>query len=412
MESERTMGVERREAMAVPFSRKAQPAGAMRVAESAPVPRLWQAFVHGWLLVFGFVIWELLKLPLELPRLAAVLLGLVPLAGLYLWLTLRVSLASLDLTQVGRKPAPVRPLLLLAAMAALVTGLVLLVPNSGAWWLFMYVTVAAGLALPPPQAAGAIAGLVGLALSCAWLTTGRFETELLVQVAFGVIASAVRELTITVGQLRAAREELARAAVVEERLRFARDLHDLLGHSLSVIVLKSELAGRLLPASPNRAATEVSDVERTAREALGQVRAAVAGYRQPDLRSELAAARQLLAASGITATVEHRADSLPRDLDGLLVWAVREGVTNVLRHSRARHCAIRISRRGDMLQAEVTDDGDGAEGGRPGSGSGLAGLAERAGTYSGRLNAGALPCGGFRVLLEVPASDTAHREAP
>lgn len=186
-------------------------------------------------------------------------------------------------------------------MIGLIVVLILLVPNGEMWWFGMHAIVAAGLALPPLLAAGMTGGLVGLAATSAWLATGRFDVVLLLQLAFGAGATAIRQLTITVGQLRAAREELARLAVTEERLRFARDLHDLLGHSLSVIVLESELAGRLLPAAPERAAAEVGDVERTAREALRQVRAAVAGYRQPNLKGELAAARELLPAAGIAA---------------------------------------------------------------------------------------------------------------
>src|SRR5262249_3539777 len=159
---------------------------------------------------------------------------------------------------------------------------------------------------------------------------------------FGGSAVAFRHLTATVAQLRRAREELARGAVNEERLRFARDLHDLLGHSLSTIVLKSELAGRLVP--PGRAAAEIADVQRAARDALQQVRAAVAGYRRPSLVSEIAAARELLAAAGIDARIGPSPAALPLAADGLLGWAVREGVTNVVRHSRARLCTIRLTK--------------------------------------------------------------------
>src|SRR5262249_21778198 len=137
----------------------------------------------------------------------------------------------------------------------------------------------------------------------AWLLSGSPDPLLLILVAFGAAAIAVRQLTIGVVQLRAAREELAHAAVDRERLRFARDLHDLLGHTMSLIILKAELAGRLLPESPQQAAQEIGDVERSAREALRQARAAAAGYRQPRLRQELEAARELLAAAGVAADI-------------------------------------------------------------------------------------------------------------
>src|SRR5690606_33830201 len=128
---------------------------------------------------------------------------------------------------------------------------------------------------------------------------------------------------------------------------------------------------------------------------LRQVRAAVAEYRRPALTSELAAAQELLAAAGIAATVNHSAGPLPPELDGLLAWAVREGVTNVIRHSRARRCAIRVSQVHGLAQVEVTDDGHGMAPGALSSGSGLAGLAERAVAHGGRLQAGPRPEGGF-----------------
>jgi len=366
---------------------------------------LWTAFVLGWLPVLGLVVWGLAQGQHGPARLAVVFFGLAMLAGLYLWLTLRDALASADLTPAGPPRAVLRRRLqLLAAMSVLVVALTLIIPPAGVWWLVMYAIIAAGLALPPRLAAAVIAGLVALAMASAWLVTGRLEVMLLVEIGFGAGAIAIRQLTIAVSQLRAAREELAHLAVAEERLRFARDLHDLLGHSLSVIVLKSELAGRLLPSAHARAAVEVGDIEHAAREALRQVRAAVAGYRSPTLQAELAAARELLAAAGIATIVDHQAGPLPPALDGLLAWTVREAVTNVIRHSRARQCAIRIGRRGDVVCVEVTDDGRGAGDVALAGGSGLAGLAERAAAHDGRLRVGPLPGVGFALQLEAPAT--------
>ena len=146
-------------------------------------------------------------------------------------------------------------------------------------------------------------------------------------------------------ELQAARRELADLAVAEERARIARDLHDTLGHSLSVIALKSELARRVLPDDPARAAAEIGDVERVAREALASVRDTVSGYRQPTLAMELAGARAALTAAGIDGDVEPAPEGLPREVDAVLGWAVREGVTNVLRHSDAARARIRVDRR-------------------------------------------------------------------
>src|SRR5262249_36436720 len=172
----------------------------------------------------------------------------------------------------------------------------------------------------------------GIGFSAAWMTEGRIDAMFLLQITFGGSAVAFRHLTATVAQLGRAREELARAAVGEERLRIARDLHDLLGHSLSTIAVKSQLARRMSPHAPGGAAAELADSERAARDALQQVRAAVAGYRRPSLMGELAAARELLAAAGIDARIDASpATALPPAADGVLGWAVREGVTNVVR---------------------------------------------------------------------------------
>ena len=157
--------------------------------------------------------------------------------------------------------------------------------------------------------------------------------------------------------------------------------------------------------APDRVGVEIREVEVTARDALRQVREAVSGYRQPTLRAELAAAREVLAAAGITSGIEDSAPQLPAATDALLAWAVREGVTNVVRHSRARTCTIRVRADGDCARVHVVDDGRGSER-APGAGSGLAGLAERAAARQGCMRAGPLASGGFELLVEVPHSAT------
>jgi len=289
-------------------------------------------------------------------------------------------------------------------MSALVIGVSGSKPESESWWMAQNVVVAAGLALPVALAAWVIGGVTALTMLGTWLLTGTPVFVVLILLAFGASAVAVRQLTISVAQLRAAREELARSAVDQERLRFARDLHDLLGHSLSLVVLKSELAGRLLPASPARAAAEISDVERSAREALQQVRTAVAGYRQPVLARELDAAREMLTAAGIAQRVEDAAGPLPPAVDRLLAWAVREAVTNVIRHSRAGQCEVRVRRNGSGAELTVVDDGRTGLPGTPSFGSGLAGLAERVHELGATLSAGAMPDGGFVLAITAPAT--------
>jgi two-component system, NarL family, sensor histidine kinase DesK len=214
-----------------------------------------------------------------------------------------------------------------------------------------------------------------------------------------------------VNKLRETRAELARMAVADERLRIARDLHDLLGHSLSLITLKAELAGRVLDADPERAAREIADLESVARRSLGEVRAAVTSYRQPSLAAELAAARHMLAAAGMDCQVHAPAPiTLPPAVDALLAWTVREGCTNVVRHSGARNVTITVSVTADDVNAEIADDGVGPAwdaAPRPGEhqGSGLSGLTERARTAGAEISTGEGPGGkGFRLLVRVPAA--------
>jgi two-component system sensor histidine kinase DesK len=189
----------------------------------------------------------------------------------------------------------------------------------------------------------------------------------------------------------------------------ARDLHDLLGHSLSLITLKSNLASRLLDKDPGAATQHVHEVERVARQALREVREAVAGYRQQTLRAELGGARQILEAAGIECTIEHEPQTLPLDIDFVLAWIVREAVTNIIRHSRAHRCLIRIVSDHASVRAQIRNDGPPrTESPAVGRGNGLSGLAERLAKVDGRLDAGALPESegpGFQVKAEIPLRD-------
>ncbi|WP_344174455.1 sensor histidine kinase [Kribbella lupini] len=196
-------------------------------------------------------------------------------------------------------------------------------------------------------------------------------------------------------ELSVARQDFAELAVQEERNRFARDLHDILGHSLTVITVKAELAGRLIAANPARAAVEVADVEQLARAALADVRAAVAGYRELSLAGELVSARAALEAAEIRADLPTTVDDVPESHRELFAWVVREGVTNVVRHSEARKCTVRIS----AQHIEVLDDGRGPTT-SPG-GHGLIGLRERADLVGATLSVGQAPGGGFRLAVRV-----------
>jgi two-component system, NarL family, sensor histidine kinase DesK len=380
-----------------------------RPSDNVPPPRLWTWFAAAWLLVLALVAWRLPTTGLTRAHLVGSVACLALLGVTYLWLTVRQapSVADLAAETYGARPAAAA-VGAVAVMAACVFVFTLLAPGLEIWWLMMFPIVAAGLTFAPGVAAAAMVALIAIGFLSAWLSDGRLDAMFLLEVTFGATAVAFRHLMATVAQLRRAREELARAAVTEERLRFARDLHDLLGRSLSTIVLKSELAGRLASRAPDRATVEIGDVERTARDALQQVRAAVAGYRRPSLASELSAARELLAAAGIEACIESSTAALPPAADGLLGCAVREGVTNVVRHSRARSCTIRLGRRADLATAEIVDDGSGNGEGAGETGCGLAGLSERAAAEGGHVDAGPMPGGGFRLAIDVPLSVAAR----
>lgn len=201
-------------------------------------------------------------------------------------------------------------------------------------------------------------------------------------------------------ELLVAREENARLAVDEERNRFARDLHDILGHSLTVITVKAELAGRLMDQDPDRARAEMAEVERLSRDALADVRRAVGGYRELSLAGELARARNALDSAGIRADLPTAVEEVPGELRELFAWTVREGVTNVIRHSGASHCAVRLSDRA----VRIEDDGAGALETAIGGidGHGLAGLRERASAAGAVVVTSVLQPRGFRLEVAVP----------
>ncbi len=222
----------------------------------------------------------------------------------------------------------------------------------------------------------------------------------------GVVTAVILRLFTVIGLLRDAREELAEAAVARERLRFSRDLHDLLGHTLSLMVVKAQAVRLIAERDPAVAARQAADIETVGREALDEVRQAVSGYRGRGLAGELDAARTALADAGVEAAIRRTGPPLPAGTDALLGWAVREGVTNVIRHSGAAHCDITVRADGDRAVLEVRDDGAGASGRHgPGAhgGHGLRGLSERVATADGTVRAGPAPGGGFLLTVTVPA---------
>ncbi|MET9684624.1 sensor histidine kinase [Streptomyces coeruleorubidus] len=206
-------------------------------------------------------------------------------------------------------------------------------------------------------------------------------------------------------ELDEARETRTRLAVAEERLRFGRDLHDVMGRNLAVIALKSELAVQLAQRGRPEAVAQMVEVQRLAHESQREVREVVRGYREADLGTELAGAQGVLTAAGIDCTVSGAtAAGLPVAVQSALGWVVREAATNVLRHGDARRCAVRlrVTEGCVVLSVEndgVTEAGDGPSGS---TGSGLAGLRERLAEIDGTLEAGPVGKGLFRLTAEIP----------
>lgn len=291
---------------------------------------------------------------------------------------------------------------LAVALATLLFGgfTLLTPPQYGAFTFYVVVMIGAAFSW---RLAALLIAVASITFGCLDLIRGtsalQATGDVINDALVGVAGIAGRLLVEANQQLSQAREQIARLAVGEERLRFARDLHDLLGHSLSVIALKSELAGRLIQRAPGLASHEVSDIEKVARDALHEVREAVAGYRQPSLNAELAGAREALTAAGIECRVDERHSGLPPAVESVLAWTVREGATNVIRHSQARRCSIRVSQEHDSATVDIVDDG---RGGTPQPGSGLRGLGERVTERGGTLTAEPLPYEGFRLRVTLP----------
>jgi two-component system sensor histidine kinase DesK len=304
----------------------------------------------------------------------------------------------------GRLPLRLSGLVVVAVLGTVLATVEAHAP--GSWLILMlYVGVCAGASLPPRLAFPGVVVIAAVALAIGMgrhVSGGEYGSVAFSTVMAGALIVVVRRMSALIGELRKTREQLAHAAVAEERLRFARDLHDLLGHTLSLIVVKAEVARRLSASDPAAAAEQTADIERIGREALVEVREAVTGYRERGLTAELDHARGALADAGIDATVRTAGLPLPVQVDALLAWAVREGVTNVIRHSRARTCRIEVHRRDGRAVAEVVDDGVGAAGSVAVNGNGLRGLTERMAAVGGALAAGDTPGGGYRLAVDIP----------
>ncbi len=382
------------------------------VASSGISFHLWRLYQQFWLLCcLLFPVVSLVREPPSLVRLLLVINALVFFAASYTWLMWPQPASSAARARSRSRSS----LVLFAALIALVV--VLSLTYSLAFlWLFMGVSAIAGVLLPVHRAFVAVTILMLLPLVInVWINGGVASVDwlqliplMLLVRALGLDMIGMTRLSGALRELHTTQEELARLKVEEERLRMARDLHDLLGHTLSLITLKSKLAGRLVEQEPARAAQEIREVEHVARQALREVREAVAGYRQPRLANEVDSARQLLEAAGIACSLEYTGLELPAATDAVLAWTVREGVTNVISHSNAQHCVIRLSRDQNIVRAEVVNDGDRRErvlNTQDREGIGLPGLTERVTSLGGTIEAGPVRTPGktgFRLWVELP----------
>ncbi|MBF6614310.1 MAG: sensor histidine kinase [Chloroflexi bacterium] len=389
---------------------RAQPTDAV-IASSGVTFHLWRLYQHFWLVCLLFPLISFVSEPLVPWRLAPGVVALLFFATSYTWI-----MWPHPVNQRTQARARSRLSFLLFVALSLQVTVFSLVYGPAWLWLFIGVSAIAGILLPMRSAGVAVVLFTLLPLFITISTHGGIvgvdwwwliALMLLVR-GLGLDMIGVARMGSAIRELHAAQRELARLKVEEERLRLARDLHDLLGQTLSLIALKSKLAGRLIEQEPTQAAQEIREVERIARQTLREVREAVAGYRQPTLANEVDGAQQLLEAAGIACSLEYSTLALPPGTEAVLAWTVREGVTNVIRHSRAQHCVIRLLREHNMVYAEVSNDGEQrerTEGTDAREGLGLSGLTERVTSLGGRIEAAPVRMvgkTGFRLWVELP----------
>lgn len=274
--------------------------------------------------------------------------------------------------------------LMLISGALVAMGIAFWPISFGAGAFFIYGAGVLGQLMPARLAAlgvGIVAVVVlieGWLLQRSWFNTG---WPILFSIIIGAINIHFAQVGRANARLRLAHDEIEHLAKVAERERIARDLHDVLGHTLSLIVLKSELASKLSERDADRARDEIRDVERIARDALAEVRSAVRGYRAGGLDAEVAHARKTLATAGIETTTDIAKAQLPPAHEAVLSLVLREAVTNIVRHSGARQVRIAL-RVADACHLTITDDG---RGGNAPFGNGLTGMRERVEILGGTL---------------------------
>jgi two-component system sensor histidine kinase DesK len=311
----------------------------------------------------------------------------------------------------------------LAVLALLATADCVFYGGTGAVALWIFMSSASGLLVASrPWAARAVAGCIACFVifsATTHISTTSFLGNLLTVVFIGFAMIGLRKQFELTAELTMARDQVAQLAASEERLRLARDMHDLTGQSLSIITLKSELAARLLGRLPgsaerDRVQDEIEQVAAVSRQTLRDIREAISGYRRPTLAVEVITARTALASAGIAARDEADltvlSGTFDPDAEAALAWCLREAVTNVVRHSGAENCWISLTRRSGTMSLAVRDDGTGLAGTaspRERTGSGLHGMSERLSAVGGTLELRPDLRPGFSLTAAVPATPLA-----
>ncbi len=295
------------------------------------------------------------------------------------------------------------------AFAIVALGVVASPRNPGGSVFFIYGAAFLGTAARPPVAIRWLAVIVAILGLEAWLVPLGPQTWI-PGVVFSLLVGGTNihfaEVRRKDKALIAAKESEQAMAAALERERIARDLHDLLGHTLSVIVIKSELAAKLADRDPARAAAEIRDVERISRQALHEVRGAVYGYRALSVEQELASARAALEAAGVRLQADVAALHIDPPVERAVALAVREALTNVLRHAHATSCVVSTTRAGHTVTLTIHDDG---VGGAPAEGAGLAGMRVRLAEVGGTVARDGTR--GTTLTITAPAGQSSRRPA-
>jgi two-component system, NarL family, sensor histidine kinase DesK len=328
-------------------------------------------------------------------------------AGWTLFLAVTVVLSALYFRSYWARGREL--ILVCAAMAAM--GVAFWPISYGAGAMFIFAAAMIGYLEPSRQAIIGVAVISIIAVIEGWFL-GRDWFSGSWPVVFSVLVGAINIHFSQVGRantrLQLAQDEIEHLAKVAERERIARDLHDLLGHTLSLVILKSELAVKLSDRDPGRAREEIRDVERISREALAQVRAAVAGYRSGGIESEAQHAQSALGSAGVVVEVKLAKKQLPASHEAVLALALREAVTNIVRHANASKCTIALDATDAQCVLTVSDDG---RGGAAPFGSGLNGMRERVEILGGTMTRDGRRGTTLTVTLPLRADARAERSA-